>query len=171
MALKRNRDTGDWEDVPEEEVASQPFLDPDALPPSDIAPAVEPITAEAPLSEPVPEPAPYQDPYQYTDTLPEHRGDRDAGLSEAYPDTPLDLSGGGATLTEDHFDGTEFQSGTVDLRPGSRLDVASGEVVIASGVTLIKDGAFGASDQLATLTIEAGGLVTHARGDTAGLVA
>ena len=51
----------------------------------------------------------------------------------------------GTTLQLPQLDATNIQSGTVSLPDGAFLDVLSGTATLASGVTLIKDGAFGPS--------------------------
>ncbi len=75
----------------------------------------------------------------------------------------------GAMFSVGSFDATNVKSGTFNLTSGSRLNVTTGSLAIGSGVTLVKDGALGASDQVTTLTVASGGLVTHAVRDTAGL--
>ena len=89
----------------------------------------------------------------------------------------LQLSGTGAihvlsnsVFTVGHFDATNVQSGTFDLQAGSRLEVGSGSATVGNGVTLIKDGTFGTSDQIGAMTIQSGGLVTHSGRLLTGLV-
>jgi hypothetical protein len=91
--------------------------------------------------------------------------------------TDLELSGAGtlnvlgsSTLGLASLDGTNIQSGTLNLGTGSHLEVTANAATIPSGVTLVKDGMFGATDEIGDLTIQSGGLVTHALRDTAGLV-
>ena len=52
---------------------------------------------------------------------------------------------------------------------GSTLDVTSGTIAVASGVTLNKDGSFGTTDEIGDLTDPIGGVVTHALRDTTGV--
>jgi hypothetical protein len=89
----------------------------------------------------------------------------------------LELSGGGAINASDsaiislgYFTPTNLQSGTLSIPSGCRLDVATNSVTVGNGMTLIKDGAFGVSDQLASLTIDSGGVVTHSLRLVQGLV-
>ena len=72
--------------------------------------------------------------------------------------------GSGRVFSIGFFNATNIISGTINLPPTSRLDIVSNTAVIGSTgntVTLMKDGTFGASDQLASLTIGPGGTLTH----------
>ena len=80
----------------------------------------------------------------------------------------FELSAGGvlnilnnSVLGISSFTTSNFQAGTVNLSPGSRLDVSGDSITIGGGVSLIKDGAFGLSDQIGSLTLLSGGVVTH----------
>jgi hypothetical protein len=80
----------------------------------------------------------------------------------------LELSGSGtinmlnsAALSLSAFTPANIQSGTIYIPAGSQLDITSLSATIGAGVTLIKDGTFGTSDSLNSLTIESGGVVTH----------
>ena len=93
--------------------------------------------------------------------------------------TDLELSGSptatinvlnNVTLSLGVFDPTNVMSGTVNLTSGSRLDVAANAVTVGNTVTLVKDGSFGAADQIGTLTVLSGGVVTHSQRLLAGLV-
>src|SRR5262249_51190551 len=77
---------------------------------------------------------------------------------------------GNRAFTIASMDGTNLQSGTVNLTAGSQLDVAADAITVVNGVTLEKDGAFGASNTIGSLTIESGGVVTHSQRLLAGLV-
>ena len=98
-------------------------------------------------------------------------------IDRSYPvGTDIELSGGGTinvlnnrTLSVNVFDGTNFQSGTVNIPTGSTLSVTSNNITVTNGLTLIKSGYFGASDNINNLTIDAGGVVTHTDRDTSGL--
>ncbi|MBK6899893.1 MAG: hypothetical protein IPH09_11700 [bacterium] len=78
------------------------------------------------------------------------------------------LSGG--ILSLEYCDTRNIQSGTIDVRAGGLLEVASGSAVIGNTVTLIKDGAVNETDSLSELTINSGGTVTHSLRLEAGLV-
>ena len=72
--------------------------------------------------------------------------------------------GSGRVFSIGFFDTTNVISGTIGLPPTSQLDIVSSAAAIGSSVnsvTLIKDGLFGASDQLTALTIGPRGAVTH----------
>ena len=60
--------------------------------------------------------------------------------------------------------------GTVSVSTGSILDIATTTATVGPGVTLIKDGTFGDTDQLSTLTVRAGGVLTHTLHNESGLV-
>jgi len=90
--------------------------------------------------------------------------------------TDLRLDGGGtinvqnnSTLSVGVFDTTNVHAGTVNITEGSRLDIASNTATIGAGVTLVKDGMFGANDSLTSLTILNGGVLTHSTRLLAGL--
>ncbi|MCP4341776.1 MAG: hypothetical protein GY799_23560, partial [Desulfobulbaceae bacterium] len=68
------------------------------------------------------------------------------------------------------FDQTNIKSGTVNLTENSRLDISSNSVVIDSSVTLIKDGQFGTSNLINSITINSGGALTHSPRLLSGLV-
>jgi YVTN family beta-propeller protein len=76
----------------------------------------------------------------------------------------------GATLGVGFFTPDNIQNGTIDLRSGGAIAVASNELTIGSGVTLIKDGVFGDLDQVSAMTILNGGVVTHSPRYEPGLV-
>jgi hypothetical protein len=75
-----------------------------------------------------------------------------------------------ATFGIQFFDPANIKGGTMNVSAGSMLDAASGDAVIGSGVTLVKDGAFRASDEFDDLTVLSGGVVTHSLRLEAGLV-
>ncbi|MBI3195588.1 MAG: hypothetical protein HYZ34_14145, partial [Ignavibacteriae bacterium] len=93
----------------------------------------------------------------------------DANISLNFPNaTDLELSGASVfnvlhntTLSLGEFTTTNIQGGTLYLPIGSRLDVASNSVTVGNGVTLVKDGNFGITDSVNSVTIESGGLLTH----------
>jgi hypothetical protein len=66
-----------------------------------------------------------------------------------------------AIFTIAFFNATNIQAGTVIIDSGGRMDVTSGSVTVGSGATLVKDGAFGAADQIGSVTVQSGGVVTH----------
>ena len=77
---------------------------------------------------------------------------------------------GGAMLDLEYFDATNVRNGTIDLRAGGTLAVQTGAVTVGSGVALIKDGSFGVTNEIASLTVLSGGIVTHSLRLEAGLV-
>lgn len=91
----------------------------------------------------------------------------------------LEISGGGAllmrtgtTLSLPSFDGANVSSGTVDIAADCRLQIAANALVVANGVTVVKDGTFGVSgelDELSAVTIQSGGTLTHSARHLTGL--
>ncbi|RME19755.1 MAG: hypothetical protein D6800_13890, partial [Candidatus Zixiibacteriota bacterium] len=69
------------------------------------------------------------------------------------------------TFTIPSFDGTNFISGTFSNQ--ATLVVQSGSIEVVSGVTLVEDGQFGATDTVDQMTV--GGIVTHTHRRMAGL--
>jgi hypothetical protein len=90
-------------------------------------------------------------------------------ISLSFPNaTDLELSGGGIINIQNNtvfslgqFDPVNIQSGTFNLTEGCLLDIATNNVVIGGGVTLVKDGTFGISDLINSITIQSGGVLTH----------
>jgi len=72
-------------------------------------------------------------------------------------------------MTISQFDENWIADGIIHIESGSRLDVVSDAIVVNDGVTLIKDGVFGASDVIGNMTIDSGGIVTHTDRYLAGL--
>jgi len=68
------------------------------------------------------------------------------------------------------FDATNFKSGTIELRSGSTLEVVSGDIIVGSGLNLVKDGQFGLTDSISNLLIESDGYVLHTLRNELGLV-
>jgi len=75
-----------------------------------------------------------------------------------------------ATLSLGIFDATNIKLGTVNVKAGGHLDITTNNATVDSGVTLVKDGVFGISDSISSLTIKPGGSVTHSPRFEAGLV-
>jgi large repetitive protein len=79
----------------------------------------------------------------------------------------LELSDGtinilnGTTFQLSYFDTSNIKSGTVNLTAGATLEVSSNAIDVATGLELVKDGFFGASDEIGSLTIHSGGTITH----------
>lgn len=59
------------------------------------------------------------------------------------------------------FDATNFTGGVFNLQQGAQLHVGSDQMQVNTGMTLIKDGQFGADDVIGQLDIEDGGSITH----------
>ncbi|MDH3892846.1 MAG: hypothetical protein OEV49_17425, partial [candidate division Zixibacteria bacterium] len=88
------------------------------------------------------------------------------GLS--YPvASDFELSGGALTVIGNStfsiasFDTTNFKSGSVSIRLGSRMDVAANRLTVGNGVYIYKDGQFGASDTVNTIEVLSGGQLRH----------
>ena len=78
---------------------------------------------------------------------------------------------GNGVFTIASFDGTSFLSGTVNIAAEGRLSVGTNSVTVTSGVTLVKDGSWGEiGDEVGTLTVLSGGVVTHSLRRLPGLV-
>ncbi len=79
----------------------------------------------------------------------------------------------GTTFSIPSFTPSSFVSGTVNLPAGSRLDIGNNAATIGSPgntLTLVKDGTFGPADEIGTLTIQSGGVVTRSARVLEGLV-
>ena len=90
--------------------------------------------------------------------------------------TDFQITGGGtcnvgnnSTLSIGVFDTTNIHAGTVNVQEGSRLNIAPNHATIGGGVTLVKDGIFGANDSLTSLTILNSGVLSHSLRLLAGL--
>jgi hypothetical protein len=90
--------------------------------------------------------------------------------------TDLRMTSGGtfniknnSTLSVGVLDTMNIKSGTINLQEGCRLYIASKNATIGAGVTFVKDGTFGESDSIHTLTILNGGVLTHSSRLLAGL--
>src|SRR2546427_11478874 len=112
------------------------------------------------------------------DTLRVNGGTLNTNIDLSYPTgAEFELSGGGAlnilnskTFSVGVFDPTNIKSGVVNVAPGSHLSITSDSATIGNGVTLNKDGVFGAADQIGALTVQSGGVVTHTLAWQAGVV-
>ena len=76
----------------------------------------------------------------------------------------------GTTFSLGVFDPTNILSGTVHIADAGRLDISTNQATIGPEAILMKDGALGPADQLAHLTIESGGVLTHSPRFVGGLV-